>query len=82
MPSDILSFIPQLLAQMKELIEIHNSGKFPEESDRSDSIRSNHFGHILGDFYEVLPEMRSDLYQIFTSDAMQGNALYMLRFLM
>ena len=35
MPSDTLLFTPRLLAQMKELIELHNLGKFPEDSNCS-----------------------------------------------
>ena len=30
-------------------------------------------------FQGLLPQMKSDLYKIFTSDALQGNASYILR---
>ena len=38
MPSDALQFMPQVLSQGEDLINVHNPGKFPE-----DSISSSHF---------------------------------------
>ena len=68
MASDALQFTPRFLAQMKEHIELHNSGKFPKNSNCSshfkdvNSARSNHFGLTLGGFLWSTPSNEVQLY--------------------
>ena len=91
-----LSIYPQILGQTKGIINLHNPGKFPE-----DSICSSHFRDsqklikkqskikpkaIILDkfwviFYGLLPQMRFNLYKSFTGDAKEGNTWHVLRFL-
>ena len=90
MPSDAVQFTPQILHQKKGLIKLHNPGKFPE-----DNICSSHFRDsqrvsvrpqaIILDkfwvfFHGLLPQMRSNLYKMFTINAKQGNASHIMVF--
>ena len=73
---------------MKEFIDLRNSGKFPDDSNRRFYFRDRVIvseAIILNllwvSFYKAIPKLRSNLYKIFTSDEMQGNSSHMLRFL-
>ena len=68
-----------ILGHIKGLIEIHNRGKFHQYS-----IFGAAENWIFGCFWVVLQglllQMKSVLYKIFTSDAVQGNSSHILRF--
>ena len=71
---------------MKEFIDLRNSDKFPDDSNHNFHFRERVIvleAIILNlfwvSFYKAIPQIRSNLYKIFTSDAMQGNSSYMLR---
>ena len=69
---------------MKDLINLHNSGNFPEDSSLGSHLRDLQFSvAIILDlfwvvFYEILTQMCSSLYKNFTIDAMQVNAYVMV----
>ena len=81
----------QIFYKMKDLMEIHSHAKFHLYSICGCQIIFSKFlgpakRGILGCFWVVFhklqPPMKLDLHQIFTSDALQSQVSYMLRFLM
>ena len=50
MPSGTFTFIPRVLAQIKEPIELYNLSKFPEDSNFSSDLETVNIVKILGGF--------------------------------